>query len=132
MQASDTLPDSILSPLEIIKIFFVDAAGRVTELCYLIEVVAHHTHLSDQLLQLWQFQAEYHFLQSKIPEEGAGICILCFLCPLLNLLTLIGSHVELDGRRAFPYTDIISPLRPFGDCADAVLGLFQKIFSVAF
>ena len=127
-----TLPDSILTPLEIIKIFFVDAAGRIAELCYLIEVVAHHAHLPDQLLQLWQLQPEDYFLQSKIPQECAGICIPCFLCPLLNLIALLGGHIELDRMRAFPYTDIISPLRPFGDCADAVLGPFQKISSVVF
>ena len=96
-QASDTLPDSLLTPLEIIKILFVNAAGRVTELCYLIEVVAHHTHLSDQLLQLWQLQPEDYFLQSKIPQECAGIYIPCFLCPLLNLIALLGGHIELDG-----------------------------------
>ena len=126
------LPDSILTPLEIIKIFFVDAAGCITELCYLIEVVAHHTHLPDQLLQFWQLQPEDYFLQCEIPQECAGIRIPCFLCPQLNLVTLLGCHVELDGMGAFPYTNIISPLRPFGDCADAVLGLFQKIFSVVF
>lgn len=126
------MPDSVLTPLKIIKIFFVEAAGRIAELGDLIEVVAHHTHLPDQLLQFGQLQPEDHFLQSEIPEENAGIRILCFFRPLLNLVTLLGGYIELDGMRALPYTDIISPLRPFGDCAGAVFEVFQKVFSAAF
>lgn len=119
-------------PHEIIKIFFINAAGAIAELCDLVEVIAHHAHLPDHFAQFRQFQTEHHFLQSEIPEENAGIRILCFFRPLLNLVTLLGGYIELDGMRALPYTDIISPLRPFGDCAGAVFEVFQKVFSAAF
>lgn len=125
------MPYPLLAAFEILDVLFVNAAGGVAELGYLIEVVAHHTHLPNQLMQLWQLQPKDYFLQSEIPEKCAGIGILRFLSSLLNLLTLMGGHIKLDGVRAFPAADIISPLRLFVDFADGRKWPFQKKISAA-